>query len=105
MPHSPRGPVSPKLMAYSTMAGSPQTARPWVVNVAHFAEGHSYSVSCVNFGVGRDGHEGKELAEPSILLPNRVLQGEGVWKWLMSMYRCAVTKMMSLTTTVTELRS
>ena len=87
------------------MAGNPQSARTLVANVAHFAEGHSCSVSYVNFGVGRDAHEGKELAEPSVLLPNRVSQGEGVWKWSKSKYRCAVMKMMSLTTTVTKLRN
>ena len=87
------------------MAGNLQTARTRVVNVVHFAEVHSCLVSYVNFGVGRDAHEGKELVEPSILPPNRVSQGEGVWKWSMSTCRCAVTKMMSLTTTVTEVRN
>ena len=105
MLHSPRVSVSPKLMAYSTMAENPQTARTQVASVAHFAEGRSYLVSSVNFGVGRDAHEGKELAEPSVLLPNRVSQGEGVWKWSKSKYRCAGMKMMSLTTTVTKLRN
>ena len=87
------------------MAENPQTARTQVASVAHFAEGRSYLVSSVNFGVGRDAHEGKALAEPSILLPSRVSQGEDVWKWSTWMYRCAVTKMMSLTMTTTELRN
>ena len=87
------------------MAENPQTARIQVANVAHFAEGHSCSVSCVSFGVGRDVREETELAEPSTLPPNRVSQGEDVWKWSMLMYRYAATKMMSSMMTATTMRN
>jgi hypothetical protein len=88
-------------MAYSTMAGNLQTARTQVADVEYFAEDRSYSVSCVSYVVGHDAREGRELAEPSTLLPSRVLQGEGVWKWSRSMCRYVVTRTMWLTMTVT----
>jgi len=82
------------------MGGNPQAARTQVVNAAHLTEDHSCSARCVSFDAGRDVREGRESAEPSTPLPNRVSQGEGVWKWSKLRYRCAVTKTMSLTMTV-----
>ena len=74
-----------------------------MANVAHFVEDHSCSASCASFGVDRDAHEGKGSVEPSTPLPNRVLQGEGVWKSSMWMCRCAVAKTMSLMMTIATL--
>lgn len=49
-----------------------------MANVVHFVEDRSCSANCANFDFDHDVREGKGSVEPSIPLPSRVSQGEGV---------------------------